>query len=214
MQLHQRHNRCMPLCLPHTAPRRHQGFTLIELLVTIAIVAILAALAAPSFQTFIVRNTFSSIGNEFSGSILRARNEAVTKNICTTMCVSTTVDADKPFCSETNSATDWQQGWIVFLNEECRETYGTDGTTNAVSAEDLLLVRRPGSARYTLISTRTTPTVRLNFDSQGRPSLSAAGRFDLNYPSNTALSLEHAFNVCIDALGRTRSVPGTSTCSY
>jgi type IV fimbrial biogenesis protein FimT len=204
----------MPLCLPPTAPRRHQGFTLIELLVTIAIVAILAALAAPSFQTFIVRNTFSSIGNEFSGSILKARNEAVTKNICTTMCLSTTVDDANPFCSPSSSTTDWQQGWIVFLNEECRDTYGTDSATNAVAAEDLLLVRRPGSASYTLKSTRTVPTVRLNFDSQGRPSLSAAGRFDLKYTPNTELSLEHAFNVCIDALGRTRSVPGTSTCSY
>lgn len=37
----------------HTA--RQQGFTLIELLITIAIMAILAAIAFPSFQTFIQR---------------------------------------------------------------------------------------------------------------------------------------------------------------
>jgi type IV fimbrial biogenesis protein FimT len=201
----------MPLCLPPTAPRRHQGFTLIELLVTIAIVAILAALAAPSFQTFIVRNTFSSIGNEFSGSILKARNEAVTKNICTTMCMSDTADADIPFCKQGTNDWNWQAGWIVFLNPSCDTNYGKNAGSNAVSAENLILARRAGNANYTLMQ---SDTGRLNFGTQGRPGLSNAARFVMNYPPSSELELTYAFDICMDTLGRTRSIPSTSnSCS-
>lgn len=196
---------------PFTRPSCSHGFTLIELLVTIAIVAILAALAAPSLRTFIVRNTFSSIGNEFSGSILRARNEAVSKNMCVTMCMSDTVDNTTPFCKQ--SGSDWQVGWIVFMNPTCSTNYGKDaGTTNSVAASDMVLVRRPANPDYVLNSQRSTPTRRFQFNSHGGNGLSGADEFDLAIQSSGATSLAYSFNICLDAMGRTRSIPASSSC--
>ncbi|MEO6852527.1 MAG: GspH/FimT family pseudopilin [Rhodoferax sp.] len=198
---------------PHTRLSRSYGFTLIELLVTIAIVGILAALAAPSLRTFIVRNTFSSIGNEFSGSILRARNEAVSKNMCVSMCMSDTVDTATPFCTQ-SSSSDWQVGWIVFMNPTCSTTYGKDAGTNAVAATDMLLVRRPANPEYVLNSQRSPPTRRLQFNARGSNGLSGADEFDLGMQSSgtTSLTFAYGFNICLDPMGRTRSIPADKTC--
>ncbi len=43
----------------HAAPIRGQGFTLIELMIALAVVAILAAIAFPSYQDYVTRGKFS-----------------------------------------------------------------------------------------------------------------------------------------------------------
>ena len=193
----------------YARPYRIRGFTMIELMVTLAILAILASLAVPSLRTFFVRNSFASIGNEFSGSVLRARNEAISKNICTTMCMSDTVDNTIPSCKTTTE--DWQVGWIVFLNPSCDIAYGTG--TKTISAADLILVRRTGNTNYTLMTPSGSSAVRrMDFDARGRPGLSGANLFSLNYPPSSQLDLAYSIGICFDAMGRTRSIPGTSNC--
>lgn len=66
---------------------RPQGFTLIELMVTVAVAAILLAIATPSFTSIINSNRLTSASNEMVATLQAARMEAVrlntTVNVCT-----------------------------------------------------------------------------------------------------------------------------------
>src|SRR5688572_29332546 len=84
-----------------------RGFTLIEAMVTVAILAIIAAAAAPSYNNAITSNKLTSYANSFISSALLARSEAIKRNTVVRMCRS----ADGLTCA---TAGTWQQGWIVF----------------------------------------------------------------------------------------------------
>lgn len=85
---------------------RRQGFTLIELIVTIAIVAILMALAAPFFGNASLSGQLAANANNLLASMTLARSEAIKRNGSVTLCIST----DGATCATTGN---WEQGWIV-----------------------------------------------------------------------------------------------------
>ncbi len=64
------------------------GFSLIELMVVIAIVAIMASVGYPSFQTLIMDNRITSQSNALLGVLQLARSEAVTQRKQMTVCPS------------------------------------------------------------------------------------------------------------------------------
>lgn len=61
--------------------RTVKGFTLIELMVTIAVLAILIAIAAPAMGTLIERNRVAAEVSRFLGMFEFARTEAVQKGV-------------------------------------------------------------------------------------------------------------------------------------
>ncbi|MDC8805227.1 GspH/FimT family pseudopilin [Halomonas pacifica] len=70
------------------APRQAKGLTLIELLVTIAIAAILATWALPSYQRFSARNEVAAEVLRLKTALAQARNTAVTRRTTITVCPS------------------------------------------------------------------------------------------------------------------------------
>jgi len=91
------------------ARRREGGFTLVEAMITVAIVAILATLAAPSFDSLILRTRLVSLGNDIIASTQLARSEAIKRNAVVVMCAS----ANGTSCA--GASGNWSNGWIVAL---------------------------------------------------------------------------------------------------
>lgn len=65
------------------------GFTLIELMVTVAVLAVLIAVAAPSFVSIINGSRLTSHANELVASLQQARMEAIRRNASVTVCRTT-----------------------------------------------------------------------------------------------------------------------------
>jgi type IV fimbrial biogenesis protein FimT len=79
---------------------------LVELMVALAVAAILAGIAIPAFDSFILKNRLSSYASAFSAGVRVARSEAMKRNLPVTLCRS----SDGSTCAGSGS---WEQGWIV-----------------------------------------------------------------------------------------------------
>lgn len=81
--------------------RKLGGFTLIELMVVVALAAIMASLAAPSFRSFVSGQRIKTAASDFVMAAIFARSEAIKRN------------ADVTITPVTSSATGWKDGWTV-----------------------------------------------------------------------------------------------------
>ncbi|CAP51017.1 prepilin-type N-terminal cleavage/methylation domain-containing protein [Xanthomonas campestris pv. campestris] len=68
--------------------RHRGGFTLIELMVTVAVLAIVLAVAVPAFGTLIRSSRLTSNANEVVAALQLARSEAVRQNSLVAVCRS------------------------------------------------------------------------------------------------------------------------------
>lgn len=86
-----------------------RGFTLIELLVVLALIAIMAMIGVPGFQTMIQNSRLASTTNNLLSTLQYARSEAVTQRAAITV-------------SPLNGA-DWASGTLIMKNTvKLRET--------------------------------------------------------------------------------------------
>ncbi len=91
-----------------------RGFTLSELVVTIAIVAIVAAIALPGFRETFQSNRVASATNELIASLSYARGEAIRSNL------GNGAQTAAAICASNDGAAcggNWNDGWIVFRDD-------------------------------------------------------------------------------------------------
>lgn len=125
--------------------RDQRGLTAIELMVTLAILAILIGIAAPSMSRFVVQWRLSNAVNAVTGSLRIARTEAIARARAVVVCqlrAGTAVD-----CETGSGGNDLAAGWIVFVNND------RDGDFSCSESTDEVLLRQdalPGIAKIAL----------------------------------------------------------------
>src|SRR4051812_15624251 len=83
---------------PAPAQRPVRGFTTVELLVTVAIMAIFAGIALPSYKQIIARQRVRSASADLYTQLIQARSEAIKRN---------------QNVSIVPASTHWESGWRV-----------------------------------------------------------------------------------------------------
>lgn len=105
---------------------RPRGFTLIELLVAVSVLAIVIALAVPSFTGLINGNRLASGVNEMVAAVQTARIEAVRQGRRVAVCRST----DNATCSAGGA---WQN-WITIIDSSGNGAFGVGDTVLRISS--------------------------------------------------------------------------------
>jgi type IV fimbrial biogenesis protein FimT len=153
--------------------RSNQGFTLIELIVTVIVLAILTAVALPSFQSLIAGQRIKSASFDIMAALMLTRSEAIKRNA--------NVDL-KP------NNGNWQNGWTVSLN-------GTTLNQESALASNIAIQCFSGASTI-------TPCPTVTYTGSGRLStatLTASPSIQLSSTATTGIATQC---IGIDLSGR------------
>ena len=174
-----------------------RGFTLIEVMVVVSILAVLIAIAAPSFTPMIERWRVRQATEQLQSTLYYARSEGVKRggNVVIRK-QATGTDG----CTLATTDADWGCGWVVFVD--------TNGNGSQQSTEETLQIYPP------------TPRVEVTVPgSGGRIRVDRWGKMDgLNakaiifVPQDKNTSDIASAAICVASGGRIRTVHGDGSC--
>lgn len=152
----------LPIRSGEAFARAIHGFTLIELVVTMAVAAILVAVAVPNMRTFIQNGRINTQTNDLIGDISLARSEAIKRRSGTGICKST----DGLSCV---GGGNWGGGRAVFVD------INNNNLWNA--GETILRFRGPLSSATDTLNTNVMVPDPIIFGANGAPTNVLPGGF-------------------------------------
>lgn len=172
---------------------RTYGFTVIELLTAIALLAVLAALAAPNFSGMIDRYRVSAAADELTNALQFARSEAVRTR------TNVVLQGKSADCRGSTDPKNWSCGFVIFVD--------ANGNNDQEPATEPT-VREVGEFTNMVL---THDTASLAYGPYGS-TVSSPGKFTI-YPQGAGSSSPATTTLCISVGGRIRTLKNTTTCS-
>lgn len=117
---------------------RPRGFTLVEMLVSIAVLALLLALGAPSFATWSQNRQIRSMSDSILNGMQLARAEAVRRNSAVSFQLMTTLDSS---CALSTSG----RNWVISMDSAAGSCNSTNMADDASPSAPRMIQSRPSS---------------------------------------------------------------------
>lgn len=158
----------------HTSPQRVAlGFTLIELMVTVAVLAVIAALATPSFRSILEAQRMRAAAFDLMADLTLARSEALKRGVVANPVTLRPASGD---------AAHWESGWSVTVGAEVVSRKNPVGQGVKLTGPALVAFDRNGRvsstttvAKFALADSTDTRKRCISLDPSGRPKSSTAG---------------------------------------
>ncbi len=185
------------------ATHAQRGFTLFETVITMVLVAILMALAVPSYKYVTNKNRIAAEVNGLLGDMQFARAEAIKEGQTVTVCVS----SNGTSCAGSAVST-WQNGWIVFSD--------VNGDHVVEAGDSILRVQATFTSTDTFVAAPATGYVTFNREGFASGGTTAAGvlialhAVTANADSTRCLSITYSGLMTVQLNGQTNN---SLTCS-
>ena len=140
--------------------QKNKGFTLIELMVTIAVLAIIAMMAAPSFGDMLVRQNLKKSTNELIGLLNQTRAKAVLERR------SIVVDLNPVETDILPANTDTTVNWMPYgkthltSTSETSVTYGLSGGVDGATTDTSFILCSVAGGKSQTISVSKMGTIQ------------------------------------------------------
>ncbi|MFV5385346.1 GspH/FimT family pseudopilin [Acinetobacter junii] len=154
--------------------KKIKAFTLVELLVTIAVLAILAMMAAPSMSQILHNSKVNSSSGDVLNFLQQSRSEAIRLGSAVTVCAS----SDGASCV-TGNKTNWAVGIIAKSGSVTIQKLTFDNSAIAITAPDSITFNSVGSTNNNYTIAISMPRASINYsvcvEVIGRASKSKVG---------------------------------------
>lgn len=196
---------------PQAQSRKHliRGFTMIELMVVVAVMAILIALAAPSFTPLIERWRVRGAAEALTSTVYYARSEAIKRGGS----VIVEKNPNAAGCVTATALTEWGCGWHIYFDVNGNGSQDACVVANTPNECDLKVTSAPTRLEIKLPDS----TGKISVDRWGMLShtggatVPTAMSFEL-MPKDKTLTDPSAAKLCTGTGGRIMRIKGDENC--